>query len=76
MPECVCVVGGQAATCRLRGDAWGAPLAELTSGATTRTPAPLLNRLLGGLSEGVMAVPPLFPPQFCSPFHSLEIAHK
>ena len=32
MPECVCVVGGQAATCRLRGDAWGAPLAELTSG--------------------------------------------
>lgn len=54
----------------------GPPLAEPTSGVTPRTPAPLLSRLLGGLSEGVMAVPLLFPPQFCSPFLSLEIAHK
>lgn len=54
----------------------GAPLAEPTSGVTTRAPAPLLIRLLGGLGEGVMAVPPLSPPQFCSPVHSLVIAHK
>ena len=54
----------------------GAPLAEPTSGVITRAPAPLLIRLLGELGEGVMAVPPLSTPQFCSPVHSLEIAHK